>query len=265
MTGCKNCSSSCFEIIFDKCVGYTGESFPGAPDGSSIYDIIQVLKDRIEYLEEKLSGCDNCGSDSTTVELAKTSLAGFSENYSACSSKITNTNVRYTVVPGQNSVSVQFSLEDIINNLPTGYKPTKKELRVYGQSGSNTLYVSTDKTTGSFSLAPSKFPINMDVTIMVGTPCGTVSIEKTLLVNADLNGSYTGNLYIKDYAKESYSDVTQAEYNEAVKNKVLLTERTVETLKTPNVSGTSKVYIKEGSSIEEVLQRVVNEIDSLKQ
>jgi hypothetical protein len=253
MTGCKNCDSNCFQIIFDTCVGYTGD---GVPSGSNIKDVITYLLSEIAELKQKLAGCDRCKDQETPK-----TIPGFTSTYSPCAGRISATNLQYTVTPGTEKINVGYNLSSILDSLPSDIKPIKTDIRLY--SG-NSLVVNSDKDISSFSLAPNKFPARMDCSVMLGTPCGSIVLENTVHLNGGLNGAYTANLNVKDYSSQEAGELTQEQFAEEVKNKVVSLERETTTTKFPNVVGTDRVYLKQGASIDDILQKLVHEVDTLK-
>lgn len=266
-TGCKGCDANCFDsYVIDGCVGYTGGVYDdlGITADMSQKQVNEKLVEGILALQEKVKCCNDCGDgEISSSSTSNVSLAGFSANYSNCSSKITHTNLKYEIVPGNSSIAVSYNFGDIVDNLPSGYTAVRKEIKAYG-SGNNSVHVSTDKTVGSFTVAASKFPLSLEVMVILSTSCGTINLEQTIPLNSIQAGQYTSNLYIRDFGRTEESDVTQNEFNDTVKDKVLLTERTVQTLQNPNVSGTTNVSLKSGASLDNVVQTLINEIDALK-
>lgn len=266
MTGCNNCNADCFDNTYDGCVGYSGGTFEelGISNDMTVKAVLTILANKVISLTDRLNKCKLC--DDYEEEVGATteniSLAGIGSNSTICSANITNTNIRYTVVPGQSAIAVQYSLEDIINNLPSGYRPQKINFKVYGNDGSNTVYVNTDKNSGSFSLPPAKFPLRVELSMAIGSPCGTIYVDKDILINSDLSGNYSAVGNVKDYGKEEYSTVSQTTYNDVIRQEIVKLNREVSALKTLNVRGTTKVPIVT-SDTTSVLQSIINKIDQI--
>ena len=268
MTGCENCNADCFNNITDGCVDHTSGVYPslGITKDMNLRSALRQLALNLVAIQERLELCDLCNGTiaevSTLPNNTEISLTGISQNSTTCAAQLSNINFSYTVLGGTNSVSIQYSMQDIVDALPTDYFVLKKELRAFGNSGSNTLYTSTTALNSAFTVEPSRFPIKLEFSLLIGSPCGTISLEKTVLINGVSNGTYSVSATVKDYGKDNFSNVTQELYNNVIKDKVITIERDLNNVKTLNVQGTPKVAIF-SKDLDTVIQTLINKIDNL--
>lgn len=264
MKRCDTCNSDCFPTVDLGCTHYIGEAFAslGIKDGMSGREVIQKLAEGYIALSDKINKCKLCDSD-TNVESTSSliDLEGLGTYSTTCSSAITNTNFQYSVTGGATFISVSYSMQNVIDNLPTNYTVLSKSCRIFQSGIGTTLYSDTNLSNGVFNIEPNRFPINMVFNILVQTPCGTVSIDKTIIVSDITNGSYTLAGKVTDNGTDDLGkQVTQEGFNTIVKQKLAGIDRDLSTLKNPNISGTSKVKLP-SSDIDTALQTLINLVD----
>lgn len=263
MTKCINCDADCFSLISDGCVGYSGEAVAslGITDSMSIKQVLAKLIGGYISLADKLAKCNLCNEADFAEEITSSlvSLAGLSKSSTSCAASITNTNFNYTVIGGTNSVGIQYSFQDIIDNLPTNYSIVRKSIKVWGANSTNTLYASSSANSGTFNAEPSRFPLKIDFSLQINTPCGLISIDKVIMINGVSAGSYSATGIVSDYGTESYGAVTQEKFNEVLRDRIINLERDIASIKNINVENYGSVVLP-SKNIENILQTIINKI-----
>lgn len=263
MTRCNNCDADCFSIVSDGCVGYTGEAVASLEitDSMSVKQVLAKLIGGYIALADKLSKCNLCNEADFAEELTQEliSLSGLAKSSTSCAATITNTSFSYTIGGNASSVVVQYSFQDIVNNLPSNFSILKKSIRVWGNSSSNTLYSSSSANSGTFSVPPSMFPIKIEFNMVLNTPCGTISLDKVVLVNGVSVGSYGTNAVVTDYGTEDYTNITQTKYNEIMRDRIINLERDLDSIKNLNVDGGTTISLP-SKHIDTVIQAILTKL-----
>lgn len=260
---CINCDANCFSTTDVGCVLWSGGAIPSLDirDGDSLKLVINKLINANLDLQAKLAKCNLCDNSDyvDNVEQGTISTSGLNTASTSCSASITDTNISYSLIGNSTSVGVQYSFQNILDNLPTNFSIAKKSLKVWGADNSNTLYSTTSLSSGTFNVEPSRFPLKLDLSLLINTPCGLISIDKLIMINGVSNGSYTAKAIISDYGKEEYGNVDQATFNDIVKNKLINIERDVTSIKNLNVESVGGVQLP-SKHIDTVIQTLINKI-----
>lgn len=263
MTKCINCDADCFSPISDGCVGYSGEAVAslGITDSMSVKQVLAKLIGGYIALADKIAKCNLCNQEDYVEELTQPliSLVGLAKSSTSCRALITNTTFSYSITGNANSVGVQYSFQDIVDNLPQTFSILKKGIRVWGNNSSNTLYSSSSTNSGSFSVPPSMFPLKIEFNIVLNTPCGTISLDKVVPINGVAAGAYGTNAIITDYGTENYGEVPQEKYNEIMRDRIINLERDLDSIKNLNVDGGTAVYLP-SKNIDNVIQAILTKL-----
>lgn len=260
MTNCKNCDANCFSFVPDGCVEYTGEAVAslGINDNMSVKQVLQKLIGGYIALADKIAKCNLCNQEDYVEEINQPliSLAGLAKSSTSCAASLVNLNFNYTIIGGATSVGVQYSFQDIIDNIPTNYSIIKKGIKVWGANSNSTLYASSANNSGTFNVEPSRFPLTLDFSIQINTPCGVISVDKVVLLNGVSAGSYSTTGIVSDYGSENHGTVTQETFNQVLRDKVINLERDVNTIKNINLSNTGSIVLP-SNQLETVLQTIL--------
>lgn len=259
---CLNCNANCFSTTDIGCIAWSGGAIAslGIKDGDSVKEVIAKLIESNIKLQDKISKCNLCNQEDyvDNTQQSLTSLEGLSRTSTTCSAAIYDSNISYTVTGTTNSVSVLYSFQNIEDNIPSNYSIVKRSVRVWGSGSDNTLYSSSSNNSGNITVSPDKFPLKLDFSIQIATPCGLASIDKIVLLNGVSNGTYSATGIITDYGTENHGVVTQDKYNEVIRDKVIALERDLNSIKNLNVNGGTTLL--PSKDIETVIQSILNKL-----
>ena len=265
---CRTCNNDCFSIISDGCVGYTGGNFPklGIENGMSIRDVWIKLLTTLTDIATKLERCNFCDEDMAEIQevfVPASTVAQLQATTTTCSANITNTNFSYQVIGSTTGITVTYSMEDVVKNLPKGYGVISTTFKAYSTVNSKQV-ASLSTSVGSFNVAVDSMPIRIHFTVLVNTPCGHVEIDRYYDVSEVSAASVVVTGTVKDYGQNTFrGEVTQNAFNDIVSQKIVGLDRDTNKLKNLNISPTQQVPMA-ARDIETVLQTLINNVDAIK-
>lgn len=135
----------------------------------------------------------------TTKDIVSTSLMR-SQSY-VCASKVVKKDFSYIISISQNTVMFSWDFLPVISALPNGYVLATSRVKIsgVGSSGGSNQLTNSDKVSAGLSINASNFPIVVDMTVRINSPCGDIDLTSILnIVNPALSGTYRAVLDAKD-------------------------------------------------------------------
>jgi len=264
MTNCINCDANCFSPTDIGCISWSGGAIASLniKDGDSLKSVLAKLIQSHIDLTDKVSKCKLCDNVDyvNNDEQYTISLAGLAKTSTSCSASITSTNFTYNIVGNSTSIGLQYSFQDIIDNLPANFSVAKKSLKIWGSDTNTALYSTTSNNSGVYNnIEPSRFPLKLDFSLQVNTPCGLISIDKVVIVSNITNGNYSAIGVVSDYGLSDYGTATQESFNEIIRDKLITIERDVNSIKNLNVESSGSVLLP-SKQLDVVIQTLINKI-----
>lgn len=172
-----NCPTNCIETRSTLCLEYQGPDIPelGVKAGDSFNDLLS-----------KITGVMVPTTEPTVTDVGQATSTFTVSGNSNCANKVINTSFNYTV---ESSASGK-----IINwNLPTNvgeYSILSTHISIGLERFSN--------SAGSTIVSLNKLPTLIDFYLLLSTPCGNISLKKSVNISSSTSGTYTGIFEVQD-------------------------------------------------------------------
>lgn len=249
------------EVLYD---GKLYEGILDFPKNASVETIIETFADFFV----KLNGLDAegcCPEDGVTKGGAPTTKV-VQGRKSDCYYQLKNLGFKYSFRPSGDRVLLEWNFDDVVNNLPTGYRASY-DVKVYSNntSGNRSLISSGGGKVGSVSIRSESMPVYVDFGILLNTPCGTLKLEKNVFNNAT-SIDRTGVFAINDLTGQNVSEITQESFNEQIRVEIDDLKNQIDSCKTLEVGNlnnvnysdnqTNNVVSQHGSLIDDLYDKI---------
>jgi hypothetical protein len=223
-----------FDKIIDARVTYTGDSIPelGIEKGKQYDAVITALAHGVQQLAKEndvdmscVSGaCDRSVPLQRAVEVlrdkvcnmnideAKTTASLFGLTSSPSAARIPLSTLRHEVSIQGNTPVLNWNMNDIITNLPSGYVVQGVNVTVYGSGQNNNVVGNSTQTIGGIQIPLGSFPATAVYTLRLGTPQGSVDLTRTTPLGP--TPSQSGVQLFPTGGVGGGSEMTQRQYNE---------------------------------------------------
>lgn len=196
---CLECGQNCLGIeSTSHCVEYLGNNIPeyGIESGMCMTEVIQRLAPTsTESTSESATSTTITASD---VECNSGSSA------SACVSEISDRGFDYSIASEGNVTTFSYNATGLVSNLPADYTVIASSIKAFGEvvNGSSSI-VNSSGLASSFPIDLDRFPVSVDLDIRLSTPCGNISLTKTIYIPCPSNESYRGSFEVSDLVANS--------------------------------------------------------------
>lgn len=177
---------NCFPITYGKCTLYEGALFPETVN----YKVDSSVDEAIDKLTKYVA---SIVEDIGTSSKSDVDISSLSSMSSTCSSKLTDTSMKYFVQLRQKSVDLSFNLSETAANVPDGFSSIKSGAEIVTNT-SNVVNLRGD--INGVSLSPQDFPLNVKFYHHLNTPCGLIELIKSVKLPAieiDVETDFTVN------------------------------------------------------------------------
>jgi len=215
---CLDCNKSCLEKTPDKCVLYTGPSFPkvGIEAGMYMNDVISIFASILSNMLD-LGDCNDCKNGTNLVQAFQSledrvrrvdsrniqytgNNAFLQSNFtSQAAAPVSGKVGNYKVKTDTDGTMLSYDLSKMVQDLPSGYALSSLRTQITGKpKNGKTVIADTKKTTQTIKVTPDRYPLNMDVEARYGTPAGEVILSKKVTVPDASNKNSNFTFDIKD-------------------------------------------------------------------
>lgn len=181
----RNVPSNCLgQTSETRCLKWSGPNYPtlNIKTGDSIHYVLDRI---ISFLDQTESDT----SDTVNVSCLDAS------NSSDCGAMISNRILHITKSSSTGGVSISWDASGISNSLPEGYSISGAQVIIRSKDGA--VQFSGSQSTAQTSVQLARFPVYIDYTLFIFTPCGAVRLVNTIPVDAN-PGSTTHSLSLID-------------------------------------------------------------------
>lgn len=274
MSDCINCKGQCTQLISDACLRYEGEAKKclnlreGSFDDPVFYrEAFDALADKFcEFLENNNvdPSClyDRSGSTSVpvkeAVELLISKVCSLSTddisatassyavgaNSSICGAKLLNRGIEWSTTNYEAGIRFTYNFSNAASNLPPDYIVNNVNVKAIGKSSGsvNTIFANSDKRSGGFNITPNRLPVQVEATLNIDTPCGQVSLSKTIGLSSAQEGSFTTPLNVLDTASTTnFGGKNLTKYLEEQSSQISINKNEIDSLKDISVQGCDNV------------------------
>lgn len=155
---------------------------------------IVPVKDAVEKIIDKLCNL-------TTDDISSTASSFcVGNNATTCGARLLNRHLKWSTTNFEEGTRFTYDFSEAIANLPEGYSVSSIEVKANGKSTGtvNTLFANSDKRTGGFNVSPNRFPVTVDARCNLDTPCGRISLCRTVGISSAQEGGFSSPLDIED-------------------------------------------------------------------
>lgn len=154
-----------------KCLKWDGPAYPALD--------IQT-GDSLEWVLDKIvSNLESTSEDSESVDLGCLVTSGTS----SCAAHVTYRTLVVNKTSGTGGVATSWDSSAIQTGLPQGYSLQMATVLFRGKDG--TIHYSGSSATAQTTIPLSAFPVTLDYTLYIYTPCGTVRLATTSSISAN--------------------------------------------------------------------------------
>lgn len=181
---CINCPDNCINNeISTRCI-YIEET------GESLTSTLDKLRNQTQV--------SSTSKDINSDEITSKSI--IRNNSSICGSNIIKRDFIYELEASQSNYQLSWDFLEIISNLPVGYKTGLVSFK----ATSNTGVVTNSKSySGGISVSANSFPIAINTSIRVSSPCGDIDLSTEFTLNSSNTGTHRTPLSVKDLNPKS--------------------------------------------------------------
>lgn len=149
--------------------------------------------DSLEYvIQQIIANLPSAATDDTsTVDVSCLATSATSD----CAANISYRKINIMKTSTTGGVTVMWDGDGISNALPSGYNVSATQVLIRGNDGS--VQFTGSVFTAQTAVPLSLFPIILDYTLFIFTPCGNIRLTNSISVDAN-PGSMTGTLNLID-------------------------------------------------------------------
>ena len=198
---CETCPPSCIgQEVATSCGFYSGPDIPehSIKNGDCLTDVIQKLGGIIIV--------NNDNSSATTDDIVTRS---FIRNPSAaCASGVVERNFDYELTANVSTSGFSWNLLNVTSQLPVDYEVALVSVKAIGQdNGTGTIIIDSNKLSAGFGADLNRYPITVDFTVRLLTPCGNLDLLKSIIVPAPANKKNKATFLVNSIVQDQSDDI----------------------------------------------------------
>jgi hypothetical protein len=215
----------------------------GIKEGCSHTEAFEALADKfiqVNGLIDQEVCCEDTPTASQVSGHASDIMTSVSSSVSrsSCYGKIGTTGFTYWMtLAGSGKTTFNWDIRELLNALPDGYEINEVEIAVYSVNGKLVTRTNANSQAG-VSVPTADFPLTVQVTVPLTTPCGLMYLRQQVMVNS-INSPKQGFLEINEAGGVSSAPMNQEQYNQFVYDKLSQVDQQ------SKVAGTVQVTNKE--------------------
>jgi hypothetical protein len=119
---------------------------------------------------------------------------------SICGSQIIKRDLLYTLKSNSTSYELSWDFLDIVKELPVGFKSSLINFKVNGTGG---VLANSKTYSGGINISNNNFPIQINATVRVSSPCGDIDLLAEFPLNTNNTGTFRHTMSVRDLNPKS--------------------------------------------------------------